>query len=406
MRDPNLAFERILGWVIFLLFPLAPALSAQTSTETSKPYASMDRHGVVYLGPTRSSPDQLSSGTAVIGMIVPMAGPQQSQGNSLLAAAQLAIEQEQSSGALPDGWRLQLAVRDESGPWGQASTEILNLLDQDHALAVLTSANGATAHLAEQIANKISVPILTLSSDPSTTQANVPWLFRLGPSDADQARAFCAHIYASSASISAGALATRPQKVLLIAQPDHDGRTGAAEFEKAARAAIAHAPDRFEWIGSKENLERLTTMMKTTAPDAIVVWADSQAAESLLPIVRVARPDIPVFLCQKAAQLNLTAHDAKEVFTVAAIDAATLDRQRKFEQLYLARTGAAPGPAARQVCEAIHLIAAALRTTGNDRVLVRDYLANQPVPSHPSAPAFDSAGNDLQQFAIVNLQPR
>ena len=146
--------------------------------------------------------------------------------------------------------------------------------------------------------------------------------------------------------------------------------------------------------------------MKTTAPDAIVIWADSQAAESLLPIVRAARPDIPVFLCQKAAQLNLTTHDTKEVFTVDAIDAAPLDGQRKFEQLHFARTGAAPGLAARQVYEAIHLIAAALRTTGNNRVLMRDYLANQPVPSHTSAPAFDSAGNDLQQFAIVNLPSR
>ena len=160
-----------------------------------KPYATLDRQSVAYRGPAHATEKDLPDGAAVIGLILPLKGPQQLEGKALLAAAQLAIEEEQAVGPLADGRRLGLVARDESGPWGQASTEILKLIEQDHALAILTSANGTSAHLAEQIANKISIPILTLSSDPSTTQANVPWLFRLGPSDTDQARAFCQRIY-------------------------------------------------------------------------------------------------------------------------------------------------------------------------------------------------------------------
>ena len=70
---------------------------------------------------------------AVIGMILPLQGPQRAEGQVLLAAAQLAIQEEQARGPLPDGRRLDLVVRDESGQWGQASTEILKLFDQNHA---------------------------------------------------------------------------------------------------------------------------------------------------------------------------------------------------------------------------------------------------------------------------------
>src|SRR5271165_3296088 len=218
---------RNLHWIALsiALFTAAHRTVAQSDSPAPKPYATLDRQSVTYLGPIRATERDLPDGVAVIGMILPLRGPQQTEGQAILAAARLALEEEQALGPLPDGRKLALVARDESGPWGQASTEILKLIEQDHALTLLTSANGNSAHLAEQIANKIGIPILTFSSDPTTTQTNVPWLFRLGPSDIDQAHVFCHRIYTQ----------LRLQKVLLIVQMDHDGRIGGAEFEKAAK---------------------------------------------------------------------------------------------------------------------------------------------------------------------------
>jgi ABC-type branched-subunit amino acid transport system substrate-binding protein len=340
-------------------------------------------------------------------MLIPLRGPQEAEGKAILVAAQIAMEEEQTGGPMPDGRKLALAVRDESGPWGQASSEILKLIEQDHAVVLLTSANGATAHQAEQIANKISFPILTLASDPTTTATNVPWLFRLGPSDTDQARAFCQRIYAQLGL----------KKVLLIAQKDHDGRIGGAEFEKAARDFNAIPPTRLEVAASAPNLESIGKALVTESPDAIVVWTDAALAEELLSVIRNARPSARVFICRKAAQMSV-ADDrgdglanssgglthAGGIFTVDSLENRSEVAESSFPRLFRAQTGMAPSIAANEAYEAVRLIGAALRGAGVNRVRLRDYFANEgKLPGASGLMPFDAAGNSVEKFAVVEL---
>ena len=383
-------------WLFLLpsLLAVSQPARAQSNADKSKPYAAIDRESVAYRGPVRAAPD--TDGAAVIGMILPLSGAQQAEGKVLLAAAQLAVEQENAAGRLPGG-KLELVVRDENGPWGQASMEILKLYDQDHAVAILTSANGTSAHLAEQIANKISIPILTLASDPSTTQANVPWLFRLGPSDTDQAQAFCQRIYRDLAL----------KQVLLVVQTDHDGRVGAAEFEKVARKLHAAAPQRFEWTDAALNSESLEQTLRANPPDAIVVWSDSPTASSIMAVLQAGPPDTPVFFCRKATQVGSTEKKHPGQFTIDSMPGQD-EVLSKFQKAYLTRKAVKPGEAANEIARGIHAIAEGLRTNGTNRVLLRDYLANQQGSRNrdTTIPAdFDSAGNDLHPFAVVKLLP-
>jgi len=400
---PRLKFP--FHFLLLCFFAVAPACAqSQSDSATAKPYATLDRQGVTYRGPIRSAESDLPADTAVIGMILPLKGSQQPEGKALLAAAQLAIEEERAAGPLPGGRELQLAVRDESGPWGQASAEILRLFEDDHALAVITSANGTSAHLAEQIANKISIPILTLASDPTTTQANVPWLFRLGPSDADQARTFCRRIYADLGL----------KNVLLVAEADHDGKIGGEEFERATKEFHAQPPFRFEWTDSAGSSGSLRETLQAKKPEAIVVWADTPAAEKLLEIARATQPTATTFLCSKAAQLDNearvspTANQAESFegpFAVGSSDRKQINEREKFEQIFLAKTGTNPGLAAFETYEAVHVLSLAIRHTGANRVLLRDYLANEgkPAGAEDNTP-FDPAGNNLRTFALVRLQ--
>jgi ABC-type branched-subunit amino acid transport system substrate-binding protein len=115
---------------------------------------------------------------------------------------------------LHDAPRIRLAVRDENERWGEASSDLVELIDDDRALALVTLFHGNIAHQAEQVANKLSVPVLTLTSDPTTTSINIPWIFRLGPSDIDQAQTI------------ATALSGPAARILVVYENDHDGRTG------------------------------------------------------------------------------------------------------------------------------------------------------------------------------------
>ena len=62
--------------------------------------------------------------------------------------------------------------------WGKASNELVKLMyDPDVVGIVATDRN--SAHLAEQIAVKVLIPVVAISSDRTLTSTNIPWIFRL-----------------------------------------------------------------------------------------------------------------------------------------------------------------------------------------------------------------------------------
>src|SRR5208283_4060922 len=140
------------------------AVTCLAQTTPAEPYAAINRDAVSYNGPGRDGGHDLAGSEIRLGLLTPLAGPRQAEGEALRRGAEMAIEEENVT-SLPGGRRLTLVTRDESGPWGQAATQIVHMVFDDQAVALITSAEGGSAHLAEQVGNKIGVPILTLSSD-------------------------------------------------------------------------------------------------------------------------------------------------------------------------------------------------------------------------------------------------
>ena len=399
-------------WIPVLLFAFIGSFAAaQTRPAAVKPYAAMNPNAVYYSGTGGGSAHDLRGRHVTIGMMLPLTGPFAAEGKSLFHAAQLALDEENKT-PLPDGQRLALAARDESGPWGQASDEIVHLILEDNAVAIITSPDGAIAHQAEQVANKIGVPVVTLASDVTTTQINMPWIFRLGPSDRDEAAAFARDIYAKRGL----------RNILLIAETDHDGRAGAVEFERAARELGAAAPVRVNLPLSPEGIASFAPALKPGATDAVVLWADAEAAEELIPRIRQTLPQTPIYLCRKAAEFAAPVGRGESVSAqplgndpqiwISTSRLGTAPSQRQFEQDFMARAGIKPGEADAAVYDAIRVIASALRRAGANRVRVRDVLASgRTVTGATGTISFDSAGNEYEHMAVipyavvVNAQP-
>lgn len=379
-------------------------MNAQAPPEQAKPYAAMNRNAVYYAGAGAGTSHDLHGKNATIGMMLPLSGPLAADGRALLQAAQMAIDDEAKI-PLPDGQRLALTVHDESGPWGQASNEIVHLIFEDNAIAIITSPEGNIAHQAEQIANKIDVPVLTLSSDATTTQINMPWIFRLGPSDEDEARAFAGEIYKTRGF----------RNVLLIAEADHDGRVGADEFEKAARELGAATLKRVDVAATPARVESVVGALKSTTAQAVVLWTDKEFATELIPSLRQAAPKIPIYLCRKAAEFtsidgraeSASAHpeaNGSEIW-VSASRLGVTPAQRQFEKDFLARTGAKTTEADAAAYDAVRVIVSALRRAGANRVRVRDVLASgDRLQGVARTISFDTAGNEQGRLVIVALE--
>jgi branched-chain amino acid transport system substrate-binding protein len=304
----------------------------------------------------------------------------------------------------------------------------------DQAVAIITSADGASAHLAEQVGNKLGVPVLTLSTDTTTTEINLPWIFRLGPTDAAQARAFARDIYQ----------ARKLQRVALLTENDHDGRVGDEEFEKAARAMNAPTPTQITiepdggpalhlaataaqvgvGAGSVDSRLRGNDQGKSglallqsppQSAQAVVIWTDAAIASRLVALVREELPLAPLYLCRKAAQGDWSEGDATRhpyttrnsedpgIWTVAPPEGQAGSRTA-FEQRYRQRYETEPGMGAAQAYDAVRLLASSLRQSGPNRARLRDALAG--VSGFPGASgiiSFDHAGNDTSQVTLLRL---
>ena len=312
----------------------------------------------------------------------------------------MAIEEENAT-SLPGGRRLTLVTRDESGPWGQASSEIVHLVFDDQAVALITSTDGGAAHLAEQVGNKIGVPILTLSTDPTTTEINLPWIFRLGPTDAMQAQAFARDIYQDK----------KFQRVVLLTQDDHDGRVGGEEFVKAARAMNAPAPTRIVVEPGESSRDETMRGCNCNArkrwssgptPQPPTCWwlrAPLAAYRAALPLSqsggRRLERNRPASCPRAAAEKRGSGPRTPEVRAVP----------RSFSQRYRQRFGTEPGIGAAEAYDAVRVLAVSLRQSGPNRARLRDALAGVSAFLGASGIiAFDHAGNDQSQATLLRIK--
>jgi len=127
-----------------------------------KPYARVGENGVQYEGP--SLPDERASDFK-IGVFGPHADD----------VVRLA-ESTRLLGALAQHVSL-VAIPSETS-WGKASDDLVKAVYQDHVLALI-ALDRPSSHLAEQIAVKVFVPVVAISSDRTLTSTNIPWIFRL-----------------------------------------------------------------------------------------------------------------------------------------------------------------------------------------------------------------------------------
>jgi len=127
-----------------------------------KPYARIGENGVDYAGPSQAD---APAGPRVIALFGPGAA-------AVSASPEVKAVFDSFQG------RYQLLPVESEAPWGKASSELVQLLYERKALAML-SVGRNPSHLAEQFAVKAFVPLLAVSSDPSLTNVNIPWIFRL-----------------------------------------------------------------------------------------------------------------------------------------------------------------------------------------------------------------------------------
>jgi branched-chain amino acid transport system substrate-binding protein len=336
------------------------------------------------------------TGTEVrIGLLAPMQGARKAEGEAMVAAARMALL-DADGGVLRGGRRVVLAVEDESGPsWGVVSDAVIRLVLKDDAVAVITSTSGVDTHLCEQVGNRMGVPVLTLSADATTTQIDIPWIFRMGPSDVDEAQVVAQDMYRERGLT----------KVVLITEQDHDGQRGVEAMEQAAGVLGVAAPESVVLDPLRADVGSAVKKIQAEAPQAVVIWAGAETAGMLLRALRAAGSKTIFYLSEDAAQAGLGMDDsnAAGVWTIAAEGADGMAGQ-SFARRYRQATGNVPSSAASEIYAAVRITVRALRVAGANRARVRDELARvQRFAGASGRISFDREGNDRVAPHLVRV---
>ncbi len=216
-----------------------------------------------------TGPDDVVPGADYrIGVFSPLTGSR-----SLMEGAQLAADQINDSIRLDKPLRLIQRWADD--PWKAGSQQVIKLVYQDSVLALIGGPDSASTHVAQQVALKAHVPLLSpVATDPTLTEIRVPWIFRLPPNDDALAKALV--------KTERNILGLR---IGMLYLDQHDARMAAAAFKKALQTKNRAPVFEMTVPDSINALVGASRRAKQFEPDVVWVWFDQKRMSQLVELV-------------------------------------------------------------------------------------------------------------------------
>lgn len=365
-----------------------------------KPYQEwyVEPNTLEYNGAARSEPDpDLKNLKSVnIGFLGPLGeyNPDSPYGIAMLHGAQMALDEANAKGGY-HGKPFALKIHDDLPLWGASSMDIVQMLYDQHALAMLGSIDGASTHIALRASLKIEVPIMdTGTTDPTVTETRIPWLLHNFPDDRQQGYALADYIF--------NQLKLRHVGVLRV--NGRYGRRGYEEFFNDARrigfqplVVVKYPPD------AKDFSEQLRAL-KNLGINALAIWGDATQAGMILKQMRAMGMQQPVFGSSRVAYpelLKVAGPAANGLVAVSAIDPSRQDpKWLAFREQYVTRFHAEPDAYASYAYDGMSMLIAAIQKAGLNRGRIMDALREYGMKRYHGV-----SGTAFFDYTLNNIAP-
>lgn len=372
MRGAALALLLAIPRASSLPGPEGSALSASTRAGPSepvqdgasrgeKPHKSPSSEPLDFRGPGREAPEP-DVAEVTLGWFGPGDHGHPDFG-AFWQGAVLALGHENAAGGYR-GRPFRLVPAWSESPWKAGVVEVARLVHEGGAWAVLGGVDGATTHLAAQIALKSHLLLLTPgSTDTTTDRASVPWLFSLPPSDEAQAP-----VIAAAVAEAAGG-----GPVAVAAATDHDSHAALVAVRRLLAARRLTPASLVEFAPAEGEIASLAARLAEARPSALLVLAPPSAAGRLVAQMRgrgFAGKVVGGATLARRAFARAAGDAADEVLVPLGVEPgpAWSAFGREFEE----RWGEPPDEAAAHGYDAVRLVAAAVRGAGLNRARIRD----------------------------------
>lgn len=284
-------------------------------------------------------------GAAAIGLFAP-GDPRHETGGTVYCGAAFAVEEANRAGGYR-GAPFRLVPRWHDDPWRGGASAVVKLAYVDKVAGLIGGIDGATAHLAAQVAAKALVPVVdAVGTDETVNQAGLPWIFSCAPADSAIARWMRER---------AGA-----EPCVLVCGIDHDSRALAAKVQPALPRVVRRVDVGADAAGAA------ALLAETGARVAVVIAPAKAAAEAVR-----AMPQGMRVLGGPATASRLYAAQGARRIEAPELRPAHEAVQRAIEK----RFGVAADVFAVLAYDAARALLDGIREAGLDRARLRDWLA-------------------------------
>lgn len=267
-------------------------------------------------------------------------------------AASLAIDEINKGGGL-GGRSAELIVRSSDGDWGSGSIKSVELIYDEEVHAIVGSLEGRDAHLVEMAIAKAHVIYLeTRAADPTLSEANLPWFFRIVPSDKQQAQKLASEIYENS----------QVSNLMIIHSDSYDDQMAANTFLRHVRDNHLPVPVITQFTVRSPDYRQLIESLKKTASDAILVFGDTEFLIGLSSEMKQTGIHLPLFTNHSilhAPQLLPYLRNSGDM-TFICPSGWQSDGAKSFRDNFYNTFGYQPGAIGAYTYDGIHVIARAI----------------------------------------------
>ena len=286
------------------------------------------------------------------------------QSHEALFTAQYLIDQINDEGGI-DGRRVDIIFKSGDGDWGISSKKSVELIFDYEVSAIIGAMDGQNAHLTQMAITKAEVVYLeTRSTDPTLSEINIPWFFRVISNDQQQAELLVDAIFMKRGL----------KQVAVLYSDRYDHKMAARTFNRHASEAHQYSVQSYEYLQDQIQTDLLNSIMNKDELGGIVFYGSANEFQVLLSEIENNKWQKPIFLPITELydlQLDKIPLDINYVCvqnSPIAFDPSFVDRYKEEFQKN-------PGFNAAYMYDGIRLLIESIQTSGEERRELRDRLA-------------------------------
>jgi branched-chain amino acid transport system substrate-binding protein len=335
---------------------------------------------VFFLVTVSSAQEKENKGEVKIGLLI-----SDSTSTAAKFGAELAIRRANENNGI-NGLPVKLVTGSMEGPWGTGSNQAVTMIFKDDVLAIIGSHDGRNAHLVEQVTAKSKVVFISAwTSDPTLSQAFVPWFFNCVPNDLQQSDALIEEIFNKR----------KLTGIAVIADNGYDSKSTLNNFLKELKNKNMPEPLQFTFDKITE-IPELADRINSTGIGCIILFVQPPASLRLAELLRLKHMNTTVFGSLALMDENkIPNRNLKQYENMIIVSSGNPGNRKfiSFSEEYTKTFGISPGPVAMYAFDGMNMLIEAIRKSGSDREMIQRSLADIIYEGVTGVIQFDDKGN-------------